>query len=190
MKRMRIIVDQDDTLALTNRRWLDLYNRDWDDDLSLEDIKGWNWHYWVKPECGKRIYEYLNMPGFFVDIEPMPYALEVMHELCEMGHDLVVATATPKISDIAYTEKRRWFRNNLPFLPEENFISIHRKGLLRGDVLFDDGAHNTTSWPGVSVIMDRPWNRGESCAHYRVFDWPQFFDLILKIGDKIHMHTW
>jgi len=174
---MLIVLDMDDILVQTNQAWLDAYNIDYDDDRTLEDIRGWNIHYWVKPECGMKIYDYLSKPGFYFNMEPVDGALDGAVKL-SYGNDIVIATASPIRSSTAVEEKKDWLRDYMPWFKLSNFIVCHRKELINGDMLFDDGAHNLRDFRGTSVCLDRPWNRGEQCADVHVESWFDFLHFI------------
>ena len=178
---LTIILDMDDILTQTNRAWVESYNADWDDSLTIEDIRGWNAHVWVKPECGKSYYDYLSRPGFYFDMLPVDGALEGARRLVEQ-HDVVVATAAPVSSPTAVEEKKEWLRAHMPWFKLSNFLVCHRKELIRADLLFDDGAHNLKDYPSVSVCLNRPWNRGEECADVYVDGWPDFMEMMRRFG--------
>lgn len=203
-KKLTIIVDMDEVLADTLSQWLKLYNSDYNDFLTKEDIKGWNVHLWVKPECARKVYDYLDMENFFLEMDPIPGAIDGMKYLVDSGHDVIIATATPRHSHLANEEKKNWIRKYLPFFDLKNFSDIHRKDLIVGDLLFDDGIHNLSTFQGISVCMDRPWNRGEELCDVRVQSWSQFvtyvnditkdelhFDCTIeKVGERLEKREW
>lgn len=171
-----LLFDLDGICANLAAKWLDAYNREWDDDLTLDEIVEWEWHRFVRPECGKRIYQYLNRPGFFADLEPIPGALPALERLKDRA-ELVVLTASPRG---AMADKVNWVRRHLPFIPKENVIITHRKDLVAGDVLFDDAPRNLRHFRGVRVLMDYPYNRNFHDA-YRVRDWAAFEALMERV---------
>ena len=181
---MLIVLDMDDILTQTNQQWLDWYNRDYGDDRTLEDIKGWNTHYWVRPDCGQEIYKYLNSTGFYRTMKPVDWAIGGVRELFDKGHDVVIATASPINSYTAVEEKKEWIREYLPEFDLKNFMVCHRKDLLRGQVIFDDGAHNCQDFRGISVCLNRPWNRGEDCSDLRVDGWLGFMEQVDMMMDN------
>lgn len=157
-------------------KWLEHYNRDYSDRLRPEDITVWEWHTLVKPECGKKIYHYLNRPGFFADLQPLPGAVETLQSLSETL-ELIVVTASPKE---AMADKTRWVRRHLPFVNKHNLVITYRKDLVRGDFMFDDAPRNLKNFPGVRIMMDYPYNRDFQDCH-RVRDWAEFRCLILNL---------
>ncbi len=177
---MRILLDMDEVLAKTVYRWVELYNEEWGDDLEFHEVKSWAVHHWVKPECGERVYEILDRPGFFCDVPVYENADLAVRNLVDAGHDVVIVTATPKSSWNAFPEKREWLKRNFPFVPEKNLISAHRKDLIVGDILCDDGLHNLVDFPGISVCMERPWNIGEPEKYDHVVrDLPGLYEFVM-----------
>lgn len=168
-----LLFDLDGICTNLAKKWLAVYNQDWGDHLTLADIVAWEWHRFVKPECGKRIYHYLNRPGFFADLEPIPGCIEVLGRLAERT-ELVVVTASPKEAAEA---KMTWVRRHLPFVPRHNIVITYRKDLVRGDFMFDDAPRNLRYFQGIRILMDYPYNRDfHEC--YRVSDWTQFEQLM------------
>ena len=172
----------DDVLTQTNTHWISEYNKEWDDDRTLEHIKGWNIHYWVKPECGKDIYDYLKRPGFYRNLTPVVGAIEGTKTLMERGHDVVIATASPIGSDTAVEEKKNWVREHMPFFDLTHMMPMmHLKHWLAADVMLDDGTHNLKDFTGISICMDKPWNRGEPWYDLRITGWAQFMTVVKDI---------
>lgn len=176
----RILVDMDGVLCDTLPYWLSFYNKDYEDNLTPEDIKGWTLHKYVKPECGTSIYKYWNYRNFYKDIPPTEGAKNYMKKLHEDGFELIITTAVPPSAVKAMYDKRAWVKKHLPFLSTKyNFIGAHRKDLVSGDILIDDGAHNIESFPGLTCLMEHPYNKVEhGNPDYKVNNWEQFYNLI------------
>lgn len=178
---MRFIIDMDDVLAETSIKWIESYNKDYKDDLIRESVKSWGWHEYVK--CGWKIYDYLDQHNFFFEIEPIEGAIEGMEKLIMNGHDVIIATATPIDSTVAHEEKKEWIRFHLPFFDLKNFASLARKDILCADLMFDDAPHNLNSFQGITVCMDRPWNK--NCkSTFRVSNWEDFLDIVTKLEEE------
>lgn len=171
-----LLFDLDGVCANLAAKWLAVYNREWGDDLTLGEIVEWEWHRFVRPECGKRIYHYLNRPGFFADLEPIPGAVSALERLKDRA-ELVVLTASPRE---AMADKVNWIRRHLPFIPKENVIITYRKDLVWGDVLFDDAPRNLRHFRGFRVLMDYPYNRNFHDT-YRVRNWAEFEALMERV---------
>ena len=181
---MRLLIDFDGVITKTVQSWLKLYNVDYFDNLTYKDIHRWDIHEFVKPECGKAIYKYLDEEDFFVNLEPMEGVVEAFAELQRMGIDVIVTTAAQ--GRTALYDKIRWLKKHIPEFDKHNVISAHRKDAVNGDVLLDDGPHNTKDFPGVAVVFDQPWNQ-EAEADYRVKSWSEFVALIKDLEKNLEL---
>lgn len=179
MSRPVLLFDLDGICCDLIKKWLATYNRDYQDHLTPEDITTWEWHHLVKPDCGKRIYHYLNQPGFFADLEPIAGCVESLQRLSERC-ELVVVTASPRE---ACADKVRWVRTHLPFITRENVVITHRKDLVRGDFMFDDAPRNLRHHPATRLMLDYPYNRDFHDCH-RVHSWGEAEELIHQLLDQ------
>lgn len=154
---MIIFIDVDDVCADLMRAWLEAYNDQYGDCLTPEDITDWDISKFVKPECGKQIYRYLDSGDLYDVVEPIPNALEGVRLLREMGHHVVFAS-----SGIGQAgRKYDWLVDHgflVPTWKKKDYVGGYDKGLLRGDLLIDDGLHNVVSFQGLSILMRRPHN--------------------------------
>lgn len=176
MSKPVFLFDLDGVCCNLMKKWLRVYNRDYNDQLTTAAITEWEWQRFVKPECGKRIYRYLNRPGFFADLEPIEgcvQSLDRLSNLCE----LVVVTASPKT---AAGDKMRWVERHLPMVPRGNIVVTYRKDLVRGDFMMDDAPKNLRNHPATRILLDYPYNRDFHDCH-RVHSWAEAEALIYRL---------
>lgn len=174
--RSVLLFDLDGICCNLIRKWLYHYNRDYQDNLTEEQITSWNWDEFVKPACGKRIYRYLNRPGFFADLEPIEGCVQSLQRLSEVCEPVVV-TASPKE---ACKDKMRWVEKHLPMVPRGNIVITYRKDLVAGDFMFDDAPRNLRNHPGTRIMLDYPFNRDFHDCH-RVYSWHEAEALIYRL---------
>jgi 5'(3')-deoxyribonucleotidase len=75
--------------------------------------------------------------GFFLNLKPMPDAIESFNKLKEI-YDIWILTK-PSFKNInCYTEKAQWILNNLGYDIQKKTIICGDKSLLKGDFLIDD----------------------------------------------------
>lgn len=151
--------------------WHRRYNEDYDDNLSVERLKCWDSTKYVKPECGEKIYHYLNEPGLFLNLKEIPHAIEVLERLSKV-HEIIIVTSSVST---AFLEKEKWVEKHLPFIGKENIIFTHKKEKVYGDLLFDDAPHNLLSFQAtgrLAVAMDYPYNQDVKVP--RVKSWLEF----------------
>lgn len=141
-ERKIILVDMDSTIVDMLPSWLAEYNELTGDDLKIEELTTWHTHDHARH--GHRIYEPLQRAGFFVNLSPMPGAIEALCHMHERGHDIVIASASA--FPLSFTEKVLWIHEHLPWIPQNNIALFGRKELIRGDVLIDDGPHNAVAY--------------------------------------------
>lgn len=154
---MIIFVDVDDVCADLMPAWFSRYNADYDDALKPEDIKAWAIDKFVKPECGKKIFRYLDDGSIYKDVRPIDGALEGIKYLRDLGHRVVFASSGIRQASAKYS----WLVEHEflePSYKHEDYIGGYDKSLLRGDILIDDGPHNIESFSGVGILMRRPHN--------------------------------
>ena len=84
MKRMTLGIDLDSTLNTLDKEWVSIYNQDYNDNLTREDMIRWEVDTYVKPECNKKIYNYLLKANFFKSLGVQIFAQEVTKRLIEI----------------------------------------------------------------------------------------------------------
>jgi 5'(3')-deoxyribonucleotidase len=178
MKKEQLVLfqDVDDVSAKLAPVWLGLYNKDYDDNLTENDITDWNIHNFVKPECGLHIYDYLRDPHIYDNVKPTPGALEGTNALREMGFRVLFATSCPV--EVA-GRKFIWLRDWGFIKKERDYIEIRDKSLLRGDFMIDDNYDNVHGFVGCGFLMEAPWNIKYEWA-YRADNWE---DVINKLKE-------
>lgn len=158
---MIIVCDVDDVCADLVPAWVAKYNQDWDDNLKVDDITDWNIAAFTRPECGKKMYDYLNDGSLYDGVLPIEGALEGVIELRKY-HRVVFATTA---ANGHAGRKLRWLRQH-GFLSNErssemDYIEASDKSLIHGDIIVDDGAHNLRVFKGKRIQFLKPWNANE-----------------------------
>lgn len=165
--KMIIAVDVDDVVFDLVPRWVSLYNEVSGDNLDYTKIDGWKISEMVSPENVSVLFDVLKRDDLYNDMPIIKNSFEVLRDLKEIGgHRIIFATAGnhPK-KEMALKEQG--------FLTDEcDYVFMKDKGLLRADVLIDDGVHNIKSFKGTGVIFTQPWNKYFK-ARYRVDNWKQ-----------------
>jgi 5'-nucleotidase len=175
---MRILVDLDGVSADFYGGFLRLYNEEYNNTLTPEDIVSWE----LTPDIytgttEAHLRSYFNRPGFWSALEPIPGAIESLKYLKSKGHELRIVTAVPIESERACYEKIHWVREHFPFIGLDEFHATKDKAGVRGDILFDDAPHNIEEFPGLTCVMDAAYNR-DAKADFRVKSWESFVKVI------------
>ena len=110
----------------------------------------------------------------FSTFEPMPGAIEAVHKIIDMGHDVFIASTPPWNNPSAWGQKRDWIEEHIPEL-ERKIVLTHRKDLLIGDILIDDTTYrgqkdfngtfihfgtgpNKMNWPQITDVLQQMTN--------------------------------
>lgn len=175
---IRIGVDLDTTLNDLEVTWLERYNAEYGDCLTVEDMVDWDVSAYVKPECGMKMYSYLDEPGFFRNLGIKPGAREGMQFLWDNFEVYIVSAANPN----TVADKWEWIREHLPFITLDRFVCLFHKDLLKLDYLIDDGPHNIERFPGTGIVFDMRYNRHLPDHYLRFGNWQEirgYFEQLL-----------
>lgn len=181
MGKPTILMDLDSVVVDLTTPWYAAYNAEYNDDLTVERVTGWDTHKFVKPECGYCIYDYLKAPGFYRHLEMYPGALEGLREMSEFA-DIVIVTSAMSIPQ-ATVDKMEWVKEYLPFLNYKNIIVTSRKDLVQGDIMVDDAPQNLAdTLARHKVVYDQPWNQEVRDAE-RVHNWTELVAAVRRYVD-------
>ena len=167
---MKIGIDLDEVVAKLMDKWLVHYNKDYKDNIHINNITDWNISRFVKLECGDMIYKYLSLPNFFSDLEVIEDSQRIIGMLAYLHKVFFVSDAS---FGHAYKDKIEWVEEHFPFV--EDVVFTKSKGLINADMLIDDAIHNLTDFKLANpkseiIVMDRPWNKGYNGIR-RVYNW-------------------
>jgi 5'(3')-deoxyribonucleotidase len=164
-------IDVDGTAEDMLPEWLRWYNLEYDDFLKPENITHWDLHKFVKPQCGMKIYNYLDDPRLYDKVKPMKGAVEGVNLLRAKGWRVVFATTTPRTTPYRKFDllKEHGFEPKL-----KEYIEIADKSLLNGmgSFLLDDSFSNVLNFKGMGVLFTQYHNTKEH-PELRVNDWSE-----------------
>lgn len=191
-----IACDVDGILAALLPEWIRRYNRDYQDNLTLDRITGWDVHRFVKPECGMAVYGYLQAPDLYDGVAPVEDAAWGVQRLRELGHQLIFATSC---SFGMTDQKAHWMirwgfcqPNKVPDMLPEDFAPISQKHLLKADLLIEDAGHTVRKWVMEvrrrAILLEYPHNRDLDLPSMfwgwckRVPDWSGIVQHVEELG--------
>lgn len=152
---MIVATDGDEILINLHFRWLELYRVDYKHELYPEHIDRWSIQDLVLPECGDKIFEYLEHPDLYKGATLVEGAKEAVETLRNQGHRVVVVTAS------SHPDKERLlYENGIIDKPHrsKDYVVTNSKDLIRADFLIDDYYLNLTSFQGHRILLSRPHN--------------------------------
>lgn len=175
----RILVDLDAVVADLIPQWLEFYNTDYDDHLSVSDIKSWGIHEYVKPECGTEIYAYLEYPDLYAQVKPIDGAISSIHWLSQHAYDVRF------VSSGVYEGKYKWLHkygllrgDNPRYSPD--LVIAHDKSLIIGDIMIDDNPNNLNEFRGKGILFAQPWNDNTITPCFRADGWPDVIQYLAR----------
>lgn len=134
-----------------------------------------------KAEHGMTSDEVKQKVGAYLEMKPIPGALEAVHSLIGMGFEVWIATKPPTGVSHAYSDKAAWVFQHLPEL-RRRIIVTHNKGLLgdAGDYLCDDRPHKANCEEFKGTLL----------RFVDGYHWPQaleFFRTRVKNGNTLRL---
>lgn len=100
-------------------------------------------------------------PGWYYDLEPIPFGFQIVDYLRKMGFSIMVLTKGNRYMKNAWTEKVEWCKK---YIPDAKVTITEDKGLVYGKVLVDDWPDYATRWlshrpRGIVLMPKKPWNK-------------------------------
>jgi len=164
MKKLcTILFDQDGVLANYTKAHCEAIAREFPElpRLRPEEATCFNTEDHFPPEYRARIEALTLRPGFFLNLEPLPGAIEALRTLLALGFDVRICTSPKKIFDNCVAEKFAWLKKHLGEEFVERIVLTRDKTLVQGDILVDDKPHITgictPTWK--HILYDQPYNR-------------------------------
>lgn len=153
--KIRLAIDMDEVLADTIDKFIEVYQRDHQTELLLEEMKGKEFHELLPDTLSHSWRDYVNAPGFFRDIKVMPGAQEVVRELYDK-YDLYVVSAAMEFRN-SLIDKFDWLAEYFPFISWKNIIFCGNK-IVDVQILIDDRIRNFAGFDGRKILFSSPHN--------------------------------
>lgn len=177
----RICIDMDEVLADAVGKLIRLYNAEFSENLTVQDMWG-NWMVNVLPPGRKdRLSAYLQEDGFFEDLDVMPDSQRVVERLSR-HYEIFIATAAMEFPR-SFGSKFRWLRRYFPFLPPTHFVFCGDKSILHADYLIDDMPRHFQRFAGQGILFTAAHN-AKVKAELRVNNWREVEDLFFSAGSS------
>lgn len=179
MKKI-LALDIDSVLADLMPVWVERYNIDYNDNLTVKKIKDWDMSRFVKPECGKKIFDYLNDPNLYDYVNPIENAWEGVNALKKYFDRVIYVTAFHPMQGA----KKFWWLNKFGFeVTTSDYIECTDKSLIKASYLIDDNSKNIKEFSGKGIIYSQPWNYG--ILGMRIKSWTEYLNR--KKSDEIRV---
>lgn len=176
-KKYTLLIDQDDVLAEYIQGVTKAYNEKYNTCISANECVSWN----LYQVFGEEVDTVMHEPELFKKLEPVKDAIEVFERLYKSGlFEMYIVTAA---NPTCVPAKIEWIKEKMPFFPTDRVIFCHRKYMIKGDFLLDDGMHNIEDFKeagGIPIIFERPHNKHKGKGILRVRNWLEFEALIMQ----------
>lgn len=170
----RICVDMDEVLADALGKLIRLYNAEFSENLTVQDMWG-DWMVDVLPDSRQdRLMSYLHEPDFFDDLDVMPDSQRVLERMSRR-YEIFVATAAMEFPN-SFVPKFRWLERHFPFLSPTRFVFCGDKSILHADYLIDDMPRHFQRFAGQGILFTAAHN-AKVAAKLRVDNWREVENL-------------
>ena len=164
----RICVDMDEVMADALAEHLRRYNRDHEDQLSLDDLQGKALWDVVSFDRHNTLLGYLSSADFFENLSVMPESQRVMRRL-QQEYEVFIATAAMEVPT-SFHQKFRWLERHFPFILPSHIVYCGDKSILNADFLIDDNPRQLRRFKGEGILFTSPHNIAVQ-GYRRVNDW-------------------
>jgi 5'(3')-deoxyribonucleotidase len=172
----RIAVDMDEVLADAVGKLIRLYNAEFSENLTVQDM----WGHWMvdvlPPSRQDSLMGYLQEEDFFDDLDVMPDSQRVLERLSHR-YEIFIATAAMEFPN-SFGPKFRWLERHFPFLSPTRFVFCGDKSILNADYLIDDMPRHFQRFAGQGVLFTAAHN-AKVAASVRVNNWLEVENLFL-----------
>jgi 5'(3')-deoxyribonucleotidase len=157
MNKKIIAIDIDGVSGDLISEWIiNRYNNDWNDSLKYEDIKDWGVHQFVKPECGLKIYDYLQDPSLYDNVLPISGAINGVFYLKTLGYRVIFVTH----STLGHAGRKfKWLLQHGFIEAEDDYCEAKDKSLILANYMIDDYIANVNSFKGQAILFTQPYNK-------------------------------
>ncbi|MCX2573717.1 5' nucleotidase, NT5C type [Pedobacter sandarakinus] len=171
----KIAIDMDEVIADPLKKFIQLYNRDYNVPLDLKIDAGNEIYHHVPKHAKEKWFEYINEPGFFRDLEVIADSQSVISALQEK-YEVYIVSAAMEFPN-CLKDKYDWLGEHFPFIEWKNIIFCGTK-IVNTDIMIDDRTKNFIDFPGRPLLFTSPHNLLVT-AYERVNSWQEVAKLLL-----------
>jgi len=154
--RKVMCVDMDEVLADALNEQILLYNREFNERLTISELRGrWIWDF-VPPDRVRALERHIQSDDFFERLAVIPHSQRVLERL-QRCYDVYIATAVMEYPQ-AFVPKYEWLKRHFPFIPSSHIVFWGDKGIVRGGFLIDDNPRELRLFRGEAIMYSSPAN--------------------------------
>lgn len=138
-----------------------------------------DYHCETSPEVREKIgYLIKNKPGWWANLKPLGFGMDIVKTLREIGFRLVICSKGPRKAVGAWTEKVQWVQQHIP---DADIVLTQDKSLVYGRLLVDDWPEYIKPWLEVrprGIVLMPATAKNKNFKHPRVYRLTGYEDLI------------
>jgi 5'(3')-deoxyribonucleotidase len=174
-QKIRIAIDMDEVLADTIDKFIEVYRKDHNTEILLEEMSGKEFHELLPDTLNQSWRSYVNAPGFFRDIKVMPGAHDILPELCKK-YDVYIVSAAMEFRN-SLIDKLDWLGEHFPYIDWKHIIFCVHK-IVDVQIMIDDRIRNFAGFAGRSILFSSPHNHFIT-EYERVNTWHEVAEKLL-----------
>ena len=174
-------IDLDDVCWNFLEAWLKRHNEITEDNVKLDDVKGWNIEKYINKGSREMLFYMLEQSDFWETVQPKAESSKYLKKLIEDGYDVYIVTAT---SHKVMNRKMNRFFELFPFINPEQIITTKVKQMINVDLLVDDNPENLRGGFYNKILFHAPHNRysnEKEIGAFRCYDWQEVYEKIKQI---------
>lgn len=172
--KLHIAFDMDDVVLAFTEGVMETVNRDYDANLSTEDVVDWYFgKYGLDEVLGRSWWAWMQDHNWLWSekFKPVPGAVGYVEDLRRQGYYLELITSKPPWAEHhVYAWLGRYFKGpsfqtvTIIDATQSSKYNVAKSQVSDADVLIDDRDKNVMEWVESSesrhaIVFDRPWNR-------------------------------
>ena len=182
ISKLKICCDLDNVLNTLTSTLIEIYNKDYDDNLTLDDITEYKIDKFTKQ--GVKVTDYFKSDELWMRVKPVYQAQEYL-KILNQDYDLRIVSAS-HLGDMP--TKYRWIKVFYPFLSREQIWTVFDKQWIDCDILIDDFQGNLISGKYHKILLDYPFNRSiddEKENIFRAYNWKDIFMEVKRYENEL-----
>ncbi|WP_028560439.1 5' nucleotidase, NT5C type [Paenibacillus pinihumi] len=179
----RIAIDMDEVMADTAIDHLELFNREYGEHVTLEELEGTTLA-GIRPLLRNEIESYFASGQFFRGLKVIPGSQDVIRELQE-HYEVFIATAAMEVP-ASFRAKYEWLKEHFAFIPDSHLVFCGNKSIIHADYLLDDSVKQLNRFKGTGILYSAAHNKFET-GFIRVNNWHEVRELLLGEGAGVRL---
>ena len=182
ISKLKICCDLDNVLNTLTSTLIEIYNKDYNDNLILDNITEYKIDKFVKQ--GVKVTDYFKSDELWMRVKPVYQAQEYL-KILNQDYDLRIVSAS-HLGDMP--TKYRWIKVFYPFLSREQIWTVFDKQWIDCDILIDDFQGNLIGGNYHKILLHYPFNRNIDDKKeniFRAYNWKDIFMEVKRYENEL-----